>query len=151
MSTAPTRKVATCLTLDAESAADLMTPNPISIRDEATIQDAIALLTDRGVGAAPVINAASRPIGVISWADILIHQREQPAFASGAQTSSGQDPTWVRDLMTPAVFSVHPDAPAFKVIQETAAMNVQQLFVVDQDGVLIGVIGTLDILKRLHP
>ena len=39
------------LTLNAETAVDLMTPNPVSIRDVATVREAIALLTDRGFSA----------------------------------------------------------------------------------------------------
>jgi len=34
------------LTLQAETAADMMTLNPDSIRDKASVQEAVALLTD---------------------------------------------------------------------------------------------------------
>ena len=40
----------------AETAADLMTRNPVSISDTATIREAIAVLADRGFSAAPVID-----------------------------------------------------------------------------------------------
>jgi CBS domain-containing protein len=57
-------------------AKDLMKPNPVSIRCDAGIREALELLTDRGFGAAPVIDEAGRPIGVVSRTDILIHERE---------------------------------------------------------------------------
>ena len=35
------------LTLQAETAAEMMSPNPVSIRDGASIQEAVALFTPR--------------------------------------------------------------------------------------------------------
>jgi CBS domain-containing protein len=150
------------LVLEAETAADLMTPNPVSIRDSATVAEAITLLTDKGVSAVPVIDQAGRPVGVLSKTDIVVHDREKalhPAPASGppggvAATGAAGDAAAlprVRDLMTPAVFSVRREAPAGKVVEEMLGLNVHQLFVVDPDGVLTGVISALDVLRRLRP
>ena len=153
------------LQLAAETAADLMTPNPISLRADATLREAIALLTDKGIGAAPVIDEAGRPVGVLSRADILIHQREQPARreampsyyqhsdlgapAGETLADRGDDAVRVRDLMTPAVFAIPPDAPPAQVVRDMVALKVHRLFVVDRAGVLVGVISALDVLRRL--
>src|SRR5438876_742479 len=112
------------LVLDAETAAELMTPNPISIRGEATVQDALVLLTDKNIRAAPVINQAGQPIGVVSRSDILLHERESHAAGSAvphfyqtadlsvpapvAATAEAQRAVPVREIMTPVVFSVRP-------------------------------------------
>src|SRR3954471_16296271 len=68
------------LTLNAETAADLMIPNPLSIRQNATVKEAAAFLTDRGISAAPVIDNAGRAVGVLSRADIVVHHREAAQF-----------------------------------------------------------------------
>src|SRR5260370_276046 len=65
------------LMLGAVTAADLMTANPVSIRERATVRDAVKLLIDRRVSAAPVIDEAGRPVGVLSQTDILVHDRER--------------------------------------------------------------------------
>ena len=57
----------------------------------------------------------------------------------------------IRDLMTPVVFSVSPTTPAHKVVEQLVDLKVHRLFVVDDDGVLVGVISALDILRRLAP
>jgi CBS-domain-containing membrane protein len=157
------------LTLRASTAADLMTTNPVSIREKATLREALALLTDRGIKAAPVIDHAGRPIGVLSSTDLLIHDRERsehlraaPEFYNRADLhlSNGEklgegfeveavDNTRVEDLMTPAVFSVAPEAPAARVIEEMVALKVHRIFVVDESGVLVGVISALDVLRRM--
>jgi CBS domain-containing protein len=157
------------LSLNADTAAELMTPNPISIRDCATVREAVALLTDRGFSAAPVIDASGRPVGVLSRSDILVHDREKVEYVSPVPeyyarsdltTESGEplrqgfqvekvDATEVRDLMTPVVFSVPPDAPARRVVEDLVGWKVHRVFVVDETGVLVGVISALDVLRRL--
>jgi CBS domain-containing protein len=161
-------KAAARLTLDADTAADLMTSNPISIRAEARVEDAITLLTDKGFSAAPVIDTAGRPVGVLSRADILAHDREaaargtasdyyqraQLALAEGegkAGTVGEAGAFRVGDIMTPVVLSVRPDTPARRVVEDMVGYQVHRLFVVDDGGVLVGVISSLDVLKRLRP
>src|SRR5205085_10706665 len=98
------------LLLAGETAGDLMTPNPVSIEQGATVAEAIALLTDRGLSAAPVIDEAGNPRGVISRDDVLIHERERLTAAGGQALAP--DPSRVADLMTPTIFSVTADTAA---------------------------------------
>src|SRR5437868_3767311 len=72
------------LVLEAGTAADLMTPNPVSIRDTATLAEAVSLLTDKGISGAPVIDDAGRPVGVLSRADIVAHDRQLAAGSTAA-------------------------------------------------------------------
>jgi CBS domain-containing protein len=160
------------LTVRAETAADLMTPNPVSIRASATIPEAVALFTDKGIGAAPVIaDHTGRAVGVVSQTDILVHERETRSYPGpvaefynredlsarpGVPPQAGpgramNDPNLVRDIMTHIIFSVAPDRPAAEAVEQLVALKVHRLFVVDAAGVLVGVISALDILKRLVP
>jgi CBS domain-containing protein len=141
MKTARLPEVAPRLALEKRTAADLMTPNPVSIREAATVREAVELLTRRGISGAPVIDHAGRPVGVISRADILVHDREAVDPAADGER--------VRDIMTPAVFCVAPDAPASRVVREMIELKVHRLFVVDDRGTLVGVISALDVLRHL--
>jgi CBS domain-containing protein len=154
-----------------KTAADLMMPNPISVREDASLREAVALLTDKGFSGAPVIDQAGRPVGVLSRTDVLIHEREKVEYVapepeyyhrgeltsrSGERLASGfqverVDTTLVRDVMTPVVFSVPPETPAEQVIEDMLELKVHRLFVVDRSGSLIGVISALDILRHLRP
>jgi len=129
----------------------------------------VRFLSDRGFSAAPVINASGRPVGVLSRADIIVHDREKIEYVSptpdyyeqcelvlksGEALGAGfqvekTDTTLVRDVMTPAVFSVLPDAPVRQVVKDMVACKVHRLFVVDRAGVLVGVISSLDLLRYL--
>ena len=139
--------VASRLSLDAVRAADLMSPNPVSLNADALVAEAIAVMTQRGFSAAPVIDEAGRPVGVLSRSDILVHERE--LLKSPAQ--AGGDAARVRDIMTPAVFSVPPHLPADKVVEQLLTLDVHQLYVVDDSQALVGVITAHDVLRRLRP
>lgn len=149
-------------------ASELMTAEVVSIAETASIREALGLLIDRAFSGAPVVNDAGRPVGVLSQSDLLIHDRNAVRFArrvpeyyssadlSAAigEPSSGfavetVDRTTVRDVMTPIVFSVRPDAPARDVIEEMLRLRVHRLFVIDHDGVLVGVISMSDVMKHL--
>lgn len=155
--------------LDHLTARDLMTPDPVSIGQGATLQEAAALLAGRGVSAAPVIDAAGRPVGVISSTDLVCDQAsradtlrpltqpdDRPYAPPAAQADlkaifravlSGTRA--VREYMTPAVFCVRPGTPARQVAAKMVKFNVRRLFVVDEGGVLIGVVSSLDVLRAL--
>src|SRR5712691_7549113 len=75
------------LRLAADTAADLMMPNPVSLRDNASLRDALVLLTTKGLSAAPVTDDAGHPIGVLSHSDLLIHQREQVDHGASKQAT----------------------------------------------------------------
>jgi CBS domain-containing protein len=159
------------LALCADTAAELMTANPLSIRADATVREAVAFLTDKGFSAAPVIDQSGRPVGVLSRADIIVHDREKVEYldpvpeyyekgtlvapggevlGEGFQVEKAER-VQVRDIMTPAVFAVSPESPARKVVEEMLALKVHRLFVVSREGVLVGVISALDVLQHLHP
>jgi CBS-domain-containing membrane protein len=146
MSSTPTVPRVSRLILDALRAAEVMTPNPMSLRDEATVPEAIAWLTEKGFSAAPVIDLSGRAIGVVSRADILVHERERLRSLSAFD----DDPTTVADIMTPAVFSVTPQMPVELVVEQLLTLNVHQLYVVDEHQALIGVISAHDVLRQLH-
>jgi CBS domain-containing protein len=160
---APTSEVLRRLALGAETAADLMTPNPVSVSADATVREAVGFLADKGFSAAPVIDEAGRPVGVLSQSDVVVHDREKVEYVPAAPEARGRsgrrlpegfqvesvDRTRVRNIMTPLVFCVTPETPAGRVVEEMLARNVHHLFVVDSDGVLVGVISTMDVLRNL--
>jgi CBS domain-containing protein len=154
MTSTPNRMTPT-LVLHARTAADLMTPDPKSLRWDATVAEAAAFLSTRGFSAAPVIDEAGRPVGVVSRTDLLHHHGQKavrllaaPFGNVGAGAEPG-DSAPVRGVMTPAVFCVHTDTPAAKVVDKMLALNVRRLFVVDDDGVLVGVVSAFDVLRGL--
>jgi predicted transcriptional regulator len=152
----------TRFSLEDLTAADLMTANPLSIREDASLTEAIRFMTDHALSGAVVINAAGRPVGVITNTDILVHQREKmhgremPLIPMSEWTTENwlqEDafvgPPFVSEVMTPIVFTVRSDDSARKVVEQMVSLNIHRLFVVDEAGVVVGVISALDVLRRI--
>jgi predicted transcriptional regulator len=150
--------------LRAGTAADLMSANPMSLRGDATLHEAVAFLVDRSISGAPVIDEAGRPIGVLTQTDILIHDREEVEHVSPPEIEYGTPlprewwdefqverviTTPVSELMTPAVFCVSLDTSAASVVEQMCDLNVHRLFVTDENGVLVGVISAMDVVRHL--
>ncbi|MDY3555811.1 CBS domain-containing protein [Gemmata sp. JC717] len=129
------------LTLHANTAADLMTPGPMSLAASVTVAEAAAFLTERGFGAATVINAGGRPVGVVTKTDIVNHARHHG--------TSPADTTPVTQIMTPAVFTVRVEMSAASVIEQLLEVGVHHLFVIDPSGIVVGIISPIDVLRKL--
>lgn len=130
------------MTLQAATAADIMTAGPTSLNASATVTEATEFLTARGFGAAVVIDEAGHAIGVVTKTDVLVHARQR-------QPGLEPDNTPVTEFMTPAVFSVRPDTAAASVVEQLLVLNVHHLFVADTAGVIVGVISPMDVLRKL--
>ncbi len=166
-------KTVTCaerpLALKAGTAADLMTPEPVTIPADATLKEAIVLLIDRRISAAPVVDRAGRAVGVVSRSDIVEQDRERVSYACPAteyftrgelDRAAGEplpdgfqvelaDRTRVGEVMTPVVFAVRPEAPTREVIRQLVSLNVHRVFVVNAQGLPLGVITTMDVVRNL--
>jgi CBS domain-containing protein len=157
------------LILDLERAHELMTPNPISIPATATVKEAVAVLVDKRISAAAVVDVVGRPVGVLSQSDILIHHRNKaestppmPEYYQKTDLTAGGksllttfkfenvDRTLVHQVMTPTVIAVRPNESAARVVGEMVAFKIHRLFVVDEAGVLVGVISAFDVLRKLR-
>jgi predicted transcriptional regulator len=142
--------------LPALTATDVMIPNPISLRLTATLDEAMELFADRNIDAAPVIDECGHPFGVLSRSDLFIHEIENARRVKEAARMGGGETvrpvcntTNVFDLMTPAVFAVGERASLRRVVGDMIGLRVHRLFVIDDSGVLVGVITPMDVLKRL--
>jgi CBS domain-containing protein len=154
------------MVLNAKTAMDLMTPKPASISQYATVSEAATFLTRRGISAAPVIDGAGRPVGVVSRTDILQHhgeravymvgspeyydQLERPEFAQNRSSDVPVRRVTVCEVMTPGVFCVALDTAAEKVVEKMLALGVRRIFVVADDGTLVGVVSAVDVLQNLR-
>ena len=156
------------LELRAATAADLMTPNPLSIGHDVSIADASAFLVKNEISAAPVVDDAGRAVGVISHTDVMRYDAEvaakdphdaeyyrafdrrcPPAMREAVYGKKGEV-VRARDVMTPVVVEVITDDSALAVVAKLLALKIHRLFVADSTGTLVGVISTSDVLRCLH-
>jgi CBS domain-containing protein len=149
----------TTITMNANTARELMTDNPVSINEHVTLREAAAFLTKRSISGAPVINDAGRPVGVLSRTDIVrfsggVSDTPQMLGEFIDEAKRLSDPTHldsvvVRQVMTPVVQSVNLDTSLAEVCERMLDHKVHRVFVTDEVGILVGVISALDVLRCL--
>jgi predicted transcriptional regulator len=116
---------------------DVMTPDPVSVRHGVTVREAAAFLADREIGSALVFADDGRAIGVITRSDVL------------NAVNAGVEERPVSQVMSPAVIAVHPDADALQAFTIMARCVIGRVFVLDDDGIPVGVVSAADLLRTL--
>lgn len=111
--------------------------NVVTIGPENSIRDAINTLAQRNFGALVVVNEANKPIGIISERDIVRLVANNEDFFSVS----------VSEIMTKHVITgVRQDE--LKAVANTMTENrIRHLPIVDEDGVLMGIVSIGDIVK----
>lgn len=141
--------------------SDLMNPDVVCVRPEATVAEARELLAARGVSGAPVVDDAGMPIGVVSQSDLVRHgTRRVTAGESGrfysdmeefqdlADVPIDRSQTPVREVMTPHVYGVSRDTGVAQAASIMREQKIHRLLVTER-GRLVGVISSLDLLAVL--
>ncbi len=114
-----------------------MNPNVVSIRPDATIEDALALLLAHEVSGLPVTDAEGRLLGMIT---------EFALLAIAYDPSIREDR--VEDHMTKEVLAVEEDEPIRRVADLCIVHRVRRVPVVRQ-GMLMGLISRRDVLRAV--
>ncbi len=71
-----------------ETVESAMRPDPLKLGRRATLRDALEILVDDRVGALPVTDDADRPVGIVSYVDLLAHLGE--AASAPAPEAAGR-------------------------------------------------------------
>ncbi|MHC1751295.1 CBS domain-containing protein [Humidesulfovibrio sp.] len=144
-------------------AIDIMTPNPVTLSPDSDIRTAVALLIDRKINGAPVVDASGKLVGVLCQSDLVAQQKQvtMPSLFSMLDgfiaLSSREDfereiqkiaATKVSQAMTANPKSVTPQTPIDEIATVMVNEKLYTLPVVDA-GKLVGVVGKEDILRTL--
>jgi len=154
------------LTAPVARLSDLVSETSLVALQGMLIRELIDLLTEKGVTGLPVVREDGTVVGIISQSDIVRSEAETdrrrykyPDFYSPDPSKKGiflvtdfdQEvlERRVKEFMNPRIISVHPETPLPSAAKTMVTERVHRLLLVDQDGRLQGVVGTLDILKAL--
>jgi CBS-domain-containing membrane protein len=134
---------------------DVMTPNVISVREDTPFEDIAAALRKHRVSAFPVLDEASRLIGIVSESDLLAKlalgngDEEVPGMITGIlrlQQLQKAHAVTAAELMTTPAYTVLPEDTIEQAARIMYLRNVKRLPVVDTGGRLVGIVGRADVL-----
>jgi CBS domain-containing protein len=150
--------------MPTKTVADIMTRNPIVVKPETALSEAIKILADRRISGLPVVNDHDQLIGVISETDLMWQETgvtppayimlldsviylESPAkYERDLHKALGQT---VGEVMTKGkdVVTIRPERPIREAAQLMHERSVHRLPVVDETGKVIGVLTRGDIVR----
>ncbi|PWK65209.1 BON domain-containing protein [Streptomyces sp. CG 926] len=130
--------------------SDVMTHTAIAIGREAGYKEIIELMHEWKVSAVPVLEGEGRVVGVVSEADLLPKEefrREEPHLPDQLEEASKAAGVLAEDLMSAPAVTVHPNATIAEAARIMARKRVKRLPVVNDLGMLEGVVSRKDLLK----
>lgn len=137
---------------------DIMDANPLSLRPNQTLADAVRLLLVSGLDAAPVVDPSDVVVGLLSHRELLKHL--VPAYVHRVTSGGSQIPgmgakavvdprvSLVREVMARNVLCVSEDQSVADVAHLLATKDVGRVPVV-RDGVLRGMLTRSDIVRKV--
>ncbi len=144
-------------------AKDIMTPDPVTLSPDTDIRTAVALLIEKKINGAPVVDAAGKVVGVLCQSDLVAQQKQVTmpsllAVLDGFIALSSRDDfereikkiaaSNVSQAMTPDPVTISPTTPIDEIATAMVNEKLYTLPVVDA-GKLVGVVGKEDILRTL--
>ncbi len=140
---------------------DVMTLGVLTIEPDATILKAIRVMLDHRISGLPVVDAAGKPVGIVSEGDLLRReetdtQRKRSrwlAFLAGpgalADDYVRSHARKVEDIMTRDVVSVAEDASLEEVVNLMERHGIKRIPVL-RDGKLVGIVSRANLLRVLE-
>ncbi|HEX2933065.1 MAG TPA: CBS domain-containing protein [Candidatus Binatia bacterium] len=117
--------------------ADVMTRNVVTLRPEQTFAETVNLMSKHSFRHFPVIEPPARLVGVISDRDIL----------RGVARIKDWNTSYVHQFMSRDVVAVKPDTKLSHATGTMLSKRINCLPVIDDNGVVCGIITTTDLLK----
>jgi CBS domain-containing protein len=133
--------------------ADVMTRRVIALKRGAGYQEIVAVLRKYRVSACPVIDDAGKAIGMVSEADLLfkIADPNPPSGLIRLRWKLGEESkvtaVTAGRLMTSPAVTIGPGASVADAARLMQNRRVKRLPVVDQAGLVIGIISRADVLS----
>jgi len=119
---------------------DVMTPDPACCTPNSTAREAAVLMRDNDCGSLPVVESESsrRLVGTVTDRDLAIR---------GLAEGKGPD-TMIGDLMTNGPTTAGPEDEVEVVRDVMIAQQVRRVPVVDDDGMVVGIVAQADIARE---
>jgi CBS domain-containing protein len=147
-------------------ARDIMTAPVITVRPDLPVRDLVALFRDQRIGGAPVVDDDGRLAGVVTEGDLMamdadialphyfeifdsiIYLESEKKFRERVEKAAAAT---VEQLMTDGdkVKTVGPDDPARMAATLMSKHRFDRVPVVDDEGVVVGIVTRHDIMKIL--
>ncbi|HEY9638492.1 MAG TPA: CBS domain-containing protein [Coleofasciculaceae cyanobacterium] len=148
----------------AKTVADVMSRDPITVKPQTPIKEAIKILAEQRISGLPVVDDAGKLVGVISQTDLLWQETgvEPPLYITFLDSviylenparheqelhkALGQT---VGEVMSSDPITVTPDQPLRKAAKLMQEKSIRRLGVTDDQGKVVGILTPGDIVRAM--
>ncbi len=127
---------------------DWMTPNPITIEEDATVLEAIHLLAERNIRRLPVMRAG-RLVGLVTEKMLLGYMPAKGTSLDQWELHYLLSRTPVRQAMNPTPHTVTPQTPLADAARLLHDRKLNGVLVLNARGDLVGLLTTTNALEAL--
>jgi CBS domain-containing protein len=122
---------------------EFMHADPITVRQDASLQEAVAILDQYRIHGLPVVDASGLLVGVLSQTDLVRARATEHMWARWPGLA-------VKHLMTSPAVTCRPDCPVEEAVRMMEIKHIHRLVVVDESGTKpVGVFSTSDVIRAL--
>ncbi|BAK72632.1 MAG: HPP family protein [Arcobacter sp.] len=122
---------------------DIMTRDVFSLDNKATIEDAYNFLKDNKITQAPIIDFGKKIIGMINKKIILNLLMEDIENIKSILNKK------IEDIYLPEVITSEPLSEVRTVVKVMLDFKLEAIPIVDEDGILLGIVSQTNILKAV--
>jgi len=144
--------------------ADIMSRDPILVRPETPLNEAIKILAEKHISGLPVVDGAGKLVGVLSETDLMwretgvtppayimildsvIYLQNPGDYDRDLHKALGQT---VGEVMTSHAISIAADKPLREAARVMHDKNIRRLPVLDAQGQVVGIITRGDIVRAM--
>ncbi|MDY0321662.1 MAG: EAL domain-containing protein [Arcobacteraceae bacterium] len=122
-----------------KTTSDVMTPNVITMTADYSLADAAGLMVHYQISSLVIVEEnTNRPVGIVTERDMVKYAKQHQNFVS------------IKDVMSSPVQTIHINDTLSLSVSKMSQMGIRRLVVVDDNGVLAGIITRHDILKSIQ-
>jgi CBS domain-containing protein len=144
---------------DRMNAADVMTPDVITVQTDATLEHVVALMLDHHISGIPVMDGDSL-VGIVTEGDLLrrveigtdAHRSRWLEALSGATPLAADYARThgrkASEVMTHGAIAVEDDTPLAEIVRLLEARRIRRVPVL-RDGKLVGIVSRANVLRAL--
>ena len=143
---------------------DVMTPNPITVKRDTDLKDAIALLADNKISGLPVVDDENYLIGILSESDLMwqesgvepppyimildsiIYLQNPSRYEKQIHKALGQT---VGEVMSQKPMTITSDKTIKQAAHTLHHKDIRRLPVLDSEGKVIGILTQGDIIRAM--
>ena len=117
---------------------DLVKRKPVTSTKDATLAEIARLMKENEVGSVVIVDERMRPVGIITERDVVM------AIADGIPVTSKAE-----RVMSGGPVQVNAKSDITEALALMLSRNIRHLVVVNDEGVLVGVVSSRDLLRAV--